>query len=245
MEPDAGEPHLYTVMISDNFHHMDPDPDENEAYKLAEFDNCAAALLACRQVVDEFLLSTYGPEMTAQELRALYMGFGDDPYIVSADYRCKFAAWEYARQRCEEICKPDKGEGNKVRSEMDDTSENEQLIDTWRRIIVGGGKSWVVFEHGTCVILTRRAEEVAAEATALLKEWGPVVVGTPAGDFNVVKLQDEPGWVVTCHHPDILTYVGADEFAEGHAPEEMMIGLIGRAKRGQDAEELRIIHTEP
>ena len=119
------------------------------------------------------------------------------------------------------------------------------LIDTWRRIIVGEGKSWVLFEHGTCVILTSPVEDPAGAATALLKEWGPVVVGTPAGDFNVIALQEDPGWVVTSHHRDILTYVGTDEFEEGATPDHMIIGLIGRAKRGQDAEELQIIHTEP
>jgi hypothetical protein len=79
---------------------------------------------------------------------------------------------------------------------------------------------------------------------ALLKEWGPVVPGTPAGDFNVVALQEDPGWVVTSHHPDILTYVGRDEFGEGEAPDDMVIGLIGRARRHQDAQELQIVHTE-
>ena len=118
------------------------------------------------------------------------------------------------------------------------------LVDTWRKIIVGEGKSWVLFEHGTCVILTGPVEDLAAQATALLKEWGPVVVGTPAGDFNVIKLQDDPGWVVTYHHPDILTYVGSDEFPDGEAPDDMIIGLLGRSRRHQDAEELRVVHVE-
>jgi hypothetical protein len=120
----------------------------------------------------------------------------------------------------------------------------DSLVDTWRRIIVGEGKAWVLFEHGTCVILTSPAPDLAAQATALLKEWGPVVVGTPAGDFNVIKLDDDPGWVVTSHHPDILMYVGPDEFPEGEVPDDMVIGLIGRAKRHQDAEELQVLHVE-
>ena len=122
-------------------------------------------------------------------------------------------------------------------------TEPPELIDTWRRIIVGGGKSWVLFEHGTCVILTGPAPDPAAQAIDLLREWGPVVVGTPAGDFNVVKLQDDPGWVVTSHHPDILTYVGQND-VHGQVPDDMIIGLIGRSRRGQDAEELKVIHTE-
>ena len=121
---------------------------------------------------------------------------------------------------------------------------DDRLVDTWREIIVGEGKSWVLFEHGTCVIFSIHVEDHAAQATTLLKEWGPVVPGTPAGDFNVVELQDHPGWVVTCHHPDILVYVGPDEFGEGEEPNDVVIGLTGRARRDQDAEELRVAHVQ-
>ncbi|MEA2575678.1 MAG: hypothetical protein QOH93_2976 [Chloroflexia bacterium] len=124
-------------------------------------------------------------------------------------------------------------------------AEPSDLINTWRKIIVGEGKSWVLFEHGTCVVFASPVEDLEGAATALLKEWGPVVAGTPAGDFDVIGLQDDPGWVVTSHHPDILTYVGADEFEEGESPDDMIVGLVGRSKRGQDAEELHVIHTEP
>src|SRR5918998_1702225 len=123
-------------------------------------------------------------------------------------------------------------------------TEPTELIDIWRRIIIGEGKSWVLFEHGTCVILTSPVADLAGAAMALLKEWGPVIVGTLAGDFNVIALQDDPGWVVTSHHPDILTYVGTDEFEGGATPDDMIIGLTGRSKRAQDAEELQVIHTE-
>ena len=122
--------------------------------------------------------------------------------------------------------------------------EHELLIETWRRIIVGEGKSWVLFRHGTCVVLTDPEGDLEAQATALMKEWGPVVIATPSADFNVVELRDEPGWVVTCHHPDILNYIGPDEFAGRATPDDMIIGLLGRSKRGQDAEELEVVHTE-
>ncbi len=124
------------------------------------------------------------------------------------------------------------------------SEEHDLLIETWRKIIVGGGKSWVLFKHGTCVILTSTVADLGSQATALMKEWGPVQIGTPSADFDVVHLRDDPGWVVTCHHPDILTYVGSDEFEGDNVPDDMVIGLIGRSKRGQDAEELEIIHTE-
>jgi hypothetical protein len=121
--------------------------------------------------------------------------------------------------------------------------ESEDLVKAWRAIIQGDSKSWVLFEHGTCVILTQPEADLAAQATALLKEWGPVQVATPSADFNVIELAEYPGWVVTCHHPDILNYVSSDEF-DSPVPGDMMVGLIGRSKRDQDAAELHVVHVE-
>jgi len=118
----------------------------------------------------------------------------------------------------------------------------EPLAEVWRRIIVGEGKSWVAFEDGTCVILMEPEPDLAAQAKRLLAEWGPVHAGTPSADFSVIPLQDDPGSVVTCHHPDILTHVSAEE-AGGDAS-EVAVGLLGREKRARDARELRVVHVE-
>lgn len=120
---------------------------------------------------------------------------------------------------------------------------NSDLISLWRSIIVGDTKSWVLFEHGTCVILMKPEADLAAQAKALLAEWGPVHAGSPAGDFSVINLEDEKGWVVTCHHPDILTYVPPDEFGTPE-PLQALIGITGRTCREQDADELNVIHVE-
>jgi hypothetical protein len=128
---------------------------------------------------------------------------------------------------------------------MDDKEEKayiDELVETWRSIIVGEGKSWVLFEHGTCVIFVNASGDVEKQAVELLAEWGPVQVGTDAGDFNVVELVEHPGWVVTCYHPDILTYVDPEEV--GAQAAEIMIGLIGRSKRDQDAHDLKVVHVE-
>jgi hypothetical protein len=55
-------------------------------------------------------------------------------------------------------------------------------------------------------------------------------------------LTDAPGWVVTCAHPDILTYLAPEEVEEGAS--EIVLGLQGRAKRDQDAHEMRIIFVK-
>jgi hypothetical protein len=90
----------YRVLVDDNFHYRD----ESERYTLGTFATCAEAMAACRRIVDEFLLDQYKPGMDAVDLCRLYTGFGEDPFIVSADPACRFSAWTYATARCAEIC---------------------------------------------------------------------------------------------------------------------------------------------
>jgi hypothetical protein len=119
----------------------------------------------------------------------------------------------------------------------------EPVVAVWRRIIVGAAKSWVLFKNGTCVILPEPEPDLAAQAIELMRRWGPVRPGSAAGDFSIIQLADAPGWVVTGHHGDILTYVAPDE-VEADSSGDLMVGLIGRLKRDQDARELEVIHVE-
>ncbi|PPK65677.1 hypothetical protein V5P93_005145 [Actinokineospora auranticolor] len=116
-----------------------------------------------------------------------------------------------------------------------------ELVGVWRRIILGEGKSWVLFEHGTCVILVDSEGDLAGQAVDILREYGPVRPGTPSGDFNTITLTAAPGWAVTGHHPDVLTYVAPDEVT---TPDDLTAGLTGRGKRDRDGRELTVVHVE-
>ncbi|MEV6506610.1 hypothetical protein [Streptomyces sp. NPDC051642] len=119
--------------------------------------------------------------------------------------------------------------------------DTEILVDVWQRLLADPRKSWVLFEHGTCVVLTAPEGELAEQATELLRKSGPVHAGSSAGDFGVIDLKDTEGWVVTGHHNDVLTYVGPDEPGDRS---EIAVGLLGRAKRHRDGTELHIVHVE-
>jgi hypothetical protein len=90
----------YTVFVDDNFHYMD----ESERYKLAEFDDCASAVAACKKIVDEFF-ETCRLEDTDGEIFKQYTFFGEDPWISSNDPACNFSAWNYARERAKELAR--------------------------------------------------------------------------------------------------------------------------------------------
>ena len=121
--------------------------------------------------------------------------------------------------------------------------EGAALVEAWRSVTRGLETPWVLFANGTCVFLREPEAELARQATELLREWGPVHAGTPAGDFNVHGLRDPPGWVVTCHHADVLTCVAPGD-VDPDGASDLMVGLLGRSKRAQDAGELRVLHVE-
>ncbi len=125
---------------------------------------------------------------------------------------------------------------------MSGSQTKTPLVEIWRRIIVGQGKAWALFEHGTCVIFAAARQSVNEAAVSLLREWGPVHAGSPAGDFSVITLKDARGWVVTGHHPDVLTYVAPERFESD--PSELQVGLLGRLLRDQDAEGSNVIYVE-
>ena len=120
---------------------------------------------------------------------------------------------------------------------------SDPLVDKWRQIIIGSQKSWVLFHHGTCVILANPQQDIAAQATAIMKQWGPVHAGSSAGDFTTISLNKYPGWVVAGHHKDMLNYVSPDELEE-KAPSDVAVGLLGRSKRNQDGEDPQVRHIE-
>lgn len=118
----------------------------------------------------------------------------------------------------------------------------ETSVDVWKKMLDHSGASWVLFSNGTCVLVHEPSEDLAAEARAILLEWGPVAAASSYGDFTVHRLKSFPGWVVGCHHPDILTHVALDEVETGAS--DVRIGLVGREKRRQDARDPKVLHVE-
>lgn len=117
-----------------------------------------------------------------------------------------------------------------------------EYIAAWRAAAGGPDESWVLFEHGTRVVLPDPTGDLAGRAVEVLREWGAVLPGTSAGDFIALELDGGRGWLVTSHHDDISTFVGPAEVSA--TADDGDVGRYGRAKRGRDAEGLRVIHVE-
>lgn len=104
-------------------------------------------------------------------------------------------------------------------------------------------QDWVLFENGTYIIFDdiSTIENVKEEALQLMKEFGPVSAGGPAGDFNVIHLTLTEGWLVSGHGYGMYTYIHPSEL-DNESPNDLEIGLYGRSKRDSDGQNPQIIH---
>lgn len=118
---------------------------------------------------------------------------------------------------------------------------SELLIERIQAMTADLGASWVLFKRGTIVVLPEAFGDLRQRAIDFLQENGPVVPGTPMGDFSVCRIKKCPGWIVTSHDPNLNVYVGPEE-KTGVA--DLEIGMYGRSKRNQDANELSVLHIE-
>lgn len=118
---------------------------------------------------------------------------------------------------------------------------NMDVVHIYQKVVTDSSMSWVVFKNDTCVMLLKPEKDVKAQAIAILKEHGSVIAGTSSGDFEVTKIREINGWIVTGDYPGILMYVSAEE---GKNKGDAEVGLIGRNKREQDVNKLEVLHVE-
>ncbi|MBI4035921.1 hypothetical protein HY383_03145 [Candidatus Daviesbacteria bacterium] len=112
------------------------------------------------------------------------------------------------------------------------------MIDIYKKVIEPKLKDWVVFEHGTCVILYHTPKDLQAEAKEVLQKYGQVQPGSSSADFTITKVDN--GWIVTGDQPGILNYVSEDE---GKGMENYELGLLGRNQKQLDSKELKVTYV--
>lgn len=119
---------------------------------------------------------------------------------------------------------------------------SEELTTHVRCAINPQFENWVLFRNGTYIVFDNpeSISDIRKEATDLMKEFGPVHVGGPAGDFGVIALSETDGWVVSGHGYGMYTYVHPTELDNPKAA-DLEIGLYGREKRDADGGSPEII----
>ncbi len=124
------------------------------------------------------------------------------------------------------------------------------LVNIYKKIIIDPQMSWVLFKNGTCVMLLEPQKNIKEQAVKILREHGLVIPGSSSGDFEVTKIPEINGWVVTGDYPGIMMYVSygeahsASSGQAGNNKNDFELGMLGRRKRELDAKELKVIHVE-
>ena len=126
----------------------------------------------------------------------------------------------------------------------------DELIYVWKMIYQGFDKPWVVFKYGTCVLLSNYVSgDIEQQAKEKLKKWGAVVAGTPSSKygFHFLCEQGIPGCLISCHHPDISTYIDPTESSVEPSKKmegiKKLLGEFGRQERHTDAQVLHVIYV--
>lgn len=127
---------------------------------------------------------------------------------------------------------------------MTENQAKDPRIDLWRSLI-NGNKPWVLFEHGTCLIISEPEADLVAQARQIMAASGPVHAGSSFGDFTVYPL-NEPfeGWLVGGHHPGMYNYVSPQDSRVGTGSADILVGIYGREDRDADAHSVKVIDVE-
>ena len=128
-----------------------------------------------------------------------------------------------------------------------DKMELMERVEIWKKILSPGTK-FVLFKNDTVVVLTGNeditSEDVAEDAKEVMSNFGPVFVGSPAGDYRVIEPANVPGWIVAGHYPNMFVYVSPEEIQTVHHSNGLIIGHYGRGKRDKDGRNPEVIHVE-
>jgi hypothetical protein len=93
----------YIVMVDDNYHFMDTDYRSKDG----EYDTEEEAIARCKEIVEVSCGKRPRKGLSAEELYSGWMGYGEDPFIVSnAALKTGFSARKYAKEYCRKIVTP-------------------------------------------------------------------------------------------------------------------------------------------
>lgn len=133
---------------------------------------------------------------------------------------------------------------NQPKQSQSKKMNDKELIENVKLSINPKFQDWVLFKNGTYIIFDdiAKVKNINDEAMVMMKEFGPVFAGGPAGDFNTIHLTKTEGWIVSGHGYGMYTYVSPSEI-QNESANDMEIGLLGRSKRDLDGKKPEIIYV--
>jgi len=128
---------------------------------------------------------------------------------------------------------------------FDKEKVHAKLIEDWRKLNFVGA-SWVLFNQGTVVMPRYPADDLEEQVIDIMKEHGPLLIGSPAADFTIRRCPEPPGLLVYYDWPDIVSFV-PDCFrsqVDDHPLRDFFDAMSARACRHVDSQELSVVHVE-
>lgn len=110
------------------------------------------------------------------------------------------------------------------------------LAAKWPQLLRSPTASFVLFEHGTCVVCVDVDSAKLGEHAQRTLAASMPTPGNPTGDFSVQSL-DEHGWLVGFDDPDVLVLLLPEESKDA---DDLQLGLRGRNRLRLDATEARV-----
>jgi hypothetical protein len=117
---------------------------------------------------------------------------------------------------------------------------NDARIERWRQL-AGEEKTWVLFAHGTCVVLDAPADDPVVEACGALSGWA---VDAELGEDRVtLSPVPEGGWVAATVPPRLRAFVDPDDLPP--RPEAALVAREARGIFAADARRLEAVYAHP
>ena len=88
----------YKVFVDDNYHYMD----ESERHAAGSYSSLEEAVERCKEITIKSLEHFYENGITPDNLKAQWLMFGEDPFIVGGDGSVPFSARKFIST---ELCK--------------------------------------------------------------------------------------------------------------------------------------------
>ena len=129
------------------------------------------------------------------------------------------------------------------KNNLTDKITADRLIGCVTKAINPKFKTWVLFSHGTYIIIEDTSiVDKKKYALDRMREFGPAFTGSPAGDITITKLNSVDGWSVGGHGYGMYTYVHPSDMGVEN-PEDIDVGLTGREKRDRDSKDTTIVYV--
>jgi len=111
------------------------------------------------------------------------------------------------------------------------------------RRLITDGRPWVLFEHGTVVVLPDATgpTDLADRARLALRHDAEQRAGSAAGD-PAVRRYGDAGWVVASSDPNVFTFV--PEHTIGDGATDVTVGMAGRTAHDAGASGGRVVYVE-